>query len=71
VDLDGDPAAFRLLRHHGDWMAYSEDEQVRIWMDGRGMGGFPLEGLELVMITDATPYIEGTRAMWRKKGWMG
>lgn len=71
VDVNGTPVRFRLLRHHGNWMAYPQNEGLHVWLDGRGNGGFSLEGLELVTISDATEYIEGTRAKWRSRGWTG
>jgi len=69
--VDEAPVPFNLLRRGGGWEAWSQSDQVRVTLDGRGDSGFPLKEVELVTVPDATEYIEGTRANWRKQGWKG
>ena len=60
VPVDGRPVAFDLLTEGRVWVAIARVENVFVFMEGRGL---PPGDVALVRIADASPYIEGTRAM--------
>lgn len=65
--VDEKEVMFRLITHDDDWGGYSLDKSVAVDMVARSF----TRAIQLVRITDAMPYIEGTRAYWRSRGWNG
>jgi hypothetical protein len=64
LPVDGVAVPFLLLRNGDDWGAYSQSPDHRITL--QAYHGFGTEDVVLVTLTDAMPYIEGSRAQWRK-----
>jgi hypothetical protein len=58
IPVDGLPASFAWLAEGRDWVAYTELEDRALVLQARDL---PVDGVELVQITDLEPYIQGTR----------
>jgi hypothetical protein len=56
--VDGLPATFAWLAEGRDWVAYAELEDRALVLQAHDL---PVDGVELVRITDLEPYIQGTR----------
>lgn len=60
LPVNDERVPFKLLRNGSMWEARSMGDAIRVTLDGRFGGGFPVEDVELVTIDDAAPYLEGS-----------
>ena len=68
LPVDGELVPFRILRNGSAWEARSMSDEIRVVLDGRFGGGFPIDEVTLVRITDAQPYLEGHQRRFGRAG---
>ena len=56
--VDGNEVAFTSLEEGGAWIAWAMLGDVAVKVHARG---FPVEGVELVRVSDLGPYLAGSR----------
>lgn len=64
VQLDGQPAEFELTRENDKWWAFRQLDAHYIVLHGEN---YPADGVELVRVTDLTPYREGLARMFEQR----